>query len=604
MLARHAFSSSPEMENLVLGVGESFAGRTWTHRLDVRGRATALAVHQRHGLSPLAADVLVGRGVGLDEVEAYLSPHLRTMLPEPYSLTGMEAAAERIARAVESGEHVAIFGDYDVDGATSSAVLATLLQHAGTTHTIYIPDRIFEGYGPNAEAIGRLAEAGARLLVTVDCGTTSHAALAEAVALGLDVVVLDHHQTGETLPEVHALVNPQRADDLSGQTHLAAVGVTFLAVVAINRLLRQRGFWTAARPEPDLLCLLDLVGLGTAADVVPLTGVNRAFVGKGLAALAQRRRPGLRALADLAGMRGQPSPYHLGFLLGPRINAGGRIGRADLGARLLVCEDEAEARAIAEELDTLNRERQAIEAAVLAQACEQAEAESGAVTLVSGEGWHPGIVGLVAARLAERCQRPAFAIALDANGRGTGSGRSIPGVDIGSAVRAAVEAGLLLKGGGHAAAAGVTVPPGGIPTFAAFLNEQLAAPTATARSADLLKIDGLVSAAALQPELCTDLAQAGPFGAGNPEPVLALSDLLLLSVDEVGSSGHLRLRLKAADGTQMRAIAFRAKERPLGKGLLSHVGRRVHLAGSAQIDDWGGRNKVDLRVIDAASAGN
>jgi single-stranded-DNA-specific exonuclease len=584
-----------------LAVESSFGGRLWTPRLDDRGRALARTIAQRHGLSSLVSDVLAGRGVEPDSVPGYIAPNIRSMLPEPYTLTGMEAAAERLARAIETGEHVAIFGDYDVDGATSSAVLATLLKAAGTPYTIYIPDRIFEGYGPNAEAIARLAEGGARLLVTVDCGTTSHAALAHAAALELDVVVLDHHQTGETLPDVLALVNPQRQDDLSGQQHLAAVGVVFLTVIAVNRLLRGRGFWTAARSEPDLLCLLDLVGLGTAADVVPLKGVNRAFVGKGLAALGQRRRPGLRALADLAGMRGQPSPYHLGFLLGPRINAGGRIGRADLGARLLMCDDEAESQALAEELDRLNKDRQAIEQAVLAAAGEQADeaAAERAVTVVSGEGWHPGIVGLVAARLAERCQKPAFAIALDAAGRGTGSGRSIPGVDIGSAVRAAVEAGVLLKGGGHAAAAGVTVPPGGLAAFTTFLQQQLSAATEMARGSHFLKIDGLVSAGALQPEIVADLAQAGPFGAGNPEPVLTLADHLLLSAEEVGT-GHLRLRLRAGDGAIANAIAFRAIGRPLGDGLQAARGRPVHVAGALQLDEWGGRSRVSLRVIDAA----
>ncbi|MGQ4272936.1 single-stranded-DNA-specific exonuclease RecJ [Terrihabitans sp. B22-R8] len=599
LLDRRVTEADPDV---VLGVRDSFSGRLWVPRLDPARRPVALAMAQRHGLSSLVADIMAARGVGLDEVGAYLTPNLRTMLPEPYTLTDMEKAAERLAQAIEAGEHVAIFGDYDVDGATSSAVLASLLRAAGTPYTIYIPDRIFEGYGPNAEAIARLAEGGARLLVTVDCGTTSHSALDEARALGLDVVVLDHHGTGATLPEVVALVNPQRQDDLSGQQHMAAVGVVFLTIIAVSRLLRQRAFWSATRPEPDLLALLDLVGLGTAADVVPLKGVNRAFVAKGLAALGQRRRPGLRALADLAGMRGQPSPYHLGFLLGPRINAGGRIGRADLGARLLMCDDEVEARVIAEELDNLNRERQAIEQAVLAEAMEQADsAPAGSVTIVAGQGWHPGIVGLVAARLAERCQRPAFAIALDADGKGTGSGRSLPGVDLGAAVRKAVDRGLLVKGGGHAAAAGITIATGGLDAFSAFMDSELEESVAASRGSALLKIDGLVSAGGLQSGLCEDLAKAGPYGAGNPEPVLALPRHTLTSAEPVGTA-HLRLRLKADDGTGAEAIAFRALGRPLGESLLASRGRRLHIAGGVQQDEWGGRCRVSLRVIDAAVA--
>lgn len=594
-----AAAQAPLVPNSFLNVRSSLTGRTWRERLDAGGRAQALAMTQRHGVSDLLATVLVGRGVALDAVPEYLAPTIRSLLPEPYRLTDMEAAAERIARAVERGERVSIFGDYDVDGATSSAVLASLLKAAGTPHRIYIPDRIFEGYGPNEDAIRALAAEGTSLLVTVDCGTTSNATLDVARALGMDVVVLDHHQTGDTLPDVTALVNPKRNDDVSGHDYLAAVGVVFLAVVAVNRVLRQRGFWSAGRSEPDLLALLDLVALGTVADVVPLVGINRAFVLKGLAAFGQRRRLGLRALADAARVRGTPNPYHLGFLIGPRINAGGRIGRAELGALLLTCDDESEAEKLALELDRLNVERQEVERATLADA-EAAFADTDSpVVVASGRGWHPGVIGLVAARLKERTGKPSFAVALDDDGGGTGSGRSIPGVDIGSAVRAAVTDGLLAKGGGHAMAAGITVPKGGLPAFQAFLEARLAAPVEAALHEDVLAVDGALSAGALKPELYADLAKAGPFGAGNPEPIFVLPNHVLLSADEVGT-GHLRLRVRAADGSTAGAIAFRVADQQLGVVLRRLRGQPVHLAGCLQLDEWGGRANVGFRLIDAA----
>ncbi len=586
-----------------LGVDLSLTGRVWRERLDAPGQALALAIAQRHGVPDLLARILAGRGVGLDIVAEYLSPSIRTLLPEPYRLTDMEAAAQRIAAAVEKGEKVAIFGDYDVDGATSSAVLASLLKAGGAPHRIYIPDRIFEGYGPNPDAIRTLAADGATLLVTVDCGSTSHATLAEAKALGMDVVVLDHHQLADTLPDVVALVNPKRQDDLSGHDHLAAVGVVFLTVVAVNRLLRERGFWNAARPEPDLLALLDLVALGTVADVVPLVGVNRAFVLKGLAAFGQRRRVGLRALADAARVRGTPNPYHLGFLIGPRINAGGRIGRAELGALLLTCEDDAEAQKLALELDRLNAERQEVERQTLAEA-EAALIESDdAVVIADGANWHPGVVGLVAARLKERTGRPAFAVAFDAEGTGTGSGRSIPGVDLGGAVRAAVEEGILVKGGGHAMAAGVTLTKERLSDFTAFLENRLRSPVDAARRESVLRIDGSVSAGGLQPDLFHEIARAGPFGAGNSEPVFVLANHVLTAAEEIRET-HMRLRLRASDGAQVSAIAFRAAGQPLGVGLQRLKGRPVHVAGCLQLDEWNGRTSVGMRVVDAVEAGS
>ncbi|HVV92998.1 MAG TPA: single-stranded-DNA-specific exonuclease RecJ [Hyphomicrobiales bacterium] len=588
-------------EGALLGVAHSFRGRRWRERLDGGGRATALAIAQRHGVPEVLARVLAGRGVTLDLLPGYLKPTLRELMPDPYRLTAMEAAAGRLADAVTAGETIAIFGDYDVDGATSSAVLGSFFAAAGAPFSVYIPDRIFEGYGPNVEAVRGLATAGARLIVTVDCGTTSFDALEEARRLGVDVVVLDHHQVAAELPPAVAVVNPNRADDLSGLGQLAAAGVTFLAVVAVNRLLRQRGHWTAERPEPDLLALLDLVALGTVADVVPLTGLNRALVGKGLIAMAERRRAGLAALADRARLDGPPTPYHLGFLLGPRINAGGRIGRADLGARLLLASDPAEAATLAEELDRLNAERQALEQATLAEADAEAIV-SGSAVIAAKTGWHPGIMGLVAARLKERHGLPAFAIAIGADGVGIGSGRSIAGVDLGRAVRRAVEAGLLVKGGGHAMAAGVTVAGEALPGLRAFLDLTLTDEVATARVETALAIDAVVAAAGLTPDLVRTMEQAGPFGAGNPAPVVALAGHVLAHAEPVGQGGHLRLGLRAGDGTTARGIAFRAMADELGPRLIARRGTRVHVAGTVALDRWGGRERVDLRVIDAAAA--
>src|SRR5262245_59541383 len=443
---------------LFLGVERSACGRVWRDRLDDRGGALALAMAQRHDDVPeLLARILAARGVEVDAVASFLDPTVRALMPDPDTLADARAAATRLADAVARGETVAIFGDYDVDGATSAAMLGRYLRHCGLRPVIHIPDRLFEGYGPNAEALRALAGQGATLLVAVDCGTTSHEPLLTARELGLDGIVIDHHQADERLPPALAVINPNRLDDLSGLGDLAAVGLVFMTVVALNRELRSRGFWTAERAEPDLLGFLDLVALGTVADVVPLKGLNRAFVAKGLIALRLRANPGLTALMDVARLNGPPEPWHLGFLLGPRINAGGRIGRATLGVDLLMQDDPSECARLAAELDRLNRERQAIEAATVAQAEAEAMAalgveEKGAVVVTAAEGWHPGVVGLVAARLKERFGRPAFAIALEPGGMGTGSGRSIAGIDLGRAVRQAVSAGLLLKGGGHAMA--------------------------------------------------------------------------------------------------------------------------------------------------------
>jgi single-stranded-DNA-specific exonuclease len=591
---------------LFLGVESSATGRAWRDRLDERASARALAITQRHDLPELLARILAGRNVDIDAVDAFLDPAIRRAMPDPHVLAGMQEAAARIADAVQRNECIAIFGDYDVDGATSAALLARYLRRCGIEPMIHIPDRLFEGYGPNVEAVRALAQRGAKLLVTVDCGTTSIEPLAEVQKLGVEVVVIDHHQADETLPPARAIVNPNRRDDLSGLGHLAAVGLVFMTVVALNRELRQRGFWTSERPEPDLLSFLDDVALGTVADVVPLIGLNRAFVAKGLLALRRRERAGHTSLMDVARLNGPPEAWHLGFLLGPRINAGGRIGRADLGVRLLIEEDPIEAAKIAAELDRLNRERQTIELDTLAQAEAEAMAalgleEKGAVVVTAAEGWHPGVVGLVAARLKEKYGRPAFAIALEPGGIGTGSGRSIAGVDIGRAVRRAVTEGLLLKGGGHAMAAGVTLRKDALAELRAYLESALAADVEAARRKSGLLIDGAVSAAAANADLIAMIERAGPFGSGNPEPIIALPAHTVSYAEEVGQA-HVRARLKSNDGAGVNAIAFRAAGQKLGQALIQNRGRQIHAAGSFALDRWNGEERVQFKLTDVASA--
>ena len=591
------------MSSYFLDVQNSFTGRAWRARLDAAGEARALAIAQVAGQDDLMARVLAGRGVGVDEVERYLDPTLRDLMPDPFTLAGMEAATARLRRAVERGERVAIFGDYDVDGAASAALLSEYLEALGCPTLIHIPDRIVEGYGPNVEAMDAFKAKGADLVVTVDCGAVSHIPIAHAKSLGLDVVVFDHHQAPETLPEALAVVDPNRQDDLSGLGHLCAAGVTFMGLVALNRALRESGFF-AARKAPELLAGLDLVALATVADVVPLIGLNRAFVTRGLAIMRKRERPGLAALFDIAGADGPPRAYHLGFLIGPRINAGGRIGDAALGARLLTTRDDLQAREIAGELDRLNRARQQIEVAMLAQAEAEAFAamgaeERGAVVVVAGEGWPPGVVGLIAARLKERFERPAFALSLGAT-EATGSARSIAGVDIGKVVRTAVEAGLAIKGGGHAMAAGLTISRPRLGDLRAFLEATLAAPVNAARAGAVISIDAALAASGASPKLVRSIDAAGPFGSGNPEPMFALARHRLTEVFPVGAN-HLRLRATAADGTTIDAIAFRAAGKPLGQALGQARGKLVHLAGALTINRHGGRERAEMRLVDAAA---
>ena len=585
-----------------LDVERSFLERPWRPRLDTAGEARALAIAQMSGQGDILARVLAGRGVGFDEVERYLDPTLRDSMPDPFTLQDMEPAVARLVRAVQAGEKIAIFGDYDVDGAASAALLAGFLSDCGCETIVHIPDRIVEGYGPNSEAMRGFAAQGASLVVTVDCGAVSFEPFALAKTLGLDVLVFDHHQAPEILPDALALVDPNRQDDLSGLGYLCAAGVVFMALVALNRALRAASFWQG-RAAPDLLAGLDLVALATVADVTPLVGLNRAFVVRGLSIMRARQRPGLTALLDIAGADGPPRPYHLGFLVGPRINAGGRIGDASLGVKLLMTRDEIEARAIAAKLDKLNRERQAMEKVTL----EHAEAEAlallgpgdrGASLVVAGEGWPPGLVGLIAARLKERFGRPVFALALN-GAEATGSGRSIAGVDLGRVVRAGVEMGLLIKGGGHAMAAGVTLLGDRIPAFRAYLEERLAEAVGAARDDAGLDIDAALSAGALSVDLIEQIERAGPYGSGNPEPVFAFASHRLMDVAPVGVD-HLRLRAVAPDGSKLEAIAFRAAGGPLGAALMAARGELVHLAGALSVNRYGGRVKAQLRVLDAA----
>ncbi|THK37021.1 single-stranded-DNA-specific exonuclease RecJ [Ensifer sp. MPMI2T] len=592
------------IQRAFLGVERSVSGQRWVSRLDQAGQNRALAISQVHGYSEMIARVLAGRGVALDDAAAFLDPTLRALMPDPDRLTDCRRAAERLALATRRHEKVVIFGDYDVDGAASCALMVRFLRHFGIEADIYIPDRIFEGYGPNPQAIEQLVDSGANLIVTVDCGSTSHESLAVAAERGVDVVVIDHHQVGASLPPCHALVNPNREDDLSGQGHLCAAGVVFLVLVNTLRVLRGQGDPRAA--SLDLLAQLDLVALATVCDVVQLKGLNRAYVVKGLITARHMGNPGLAALLRKAAIGGPVTPYHLGFLIGPRINAGGRIGDAALGSRLLTIGDAAAAETIAGRLDELNRERQAMEAAMLAEAeaevlAEYGTGEGASVIVTARENWHPGIVGLIAARIKEKFRRPAFAIAFDPSGRGTGSGRSINGFDMGRLVRAAVESGLLVKGGGHAMAAGLTLERANLGRLRQFFEERAEAAVRDLVSTETLKVDGALGASGATIELVDLLEQAGPYGSGHPQPIFAFPQHRLRDCRQVGSN-HVKVTLEGQDGSRIDGIAFRATETPLGDFLLGSRGSTIHVAGSVSADLWQGTRRVQLRVTDAAKA--
>jgi single-stranded-DNA-specific exonuclease len=590
------------VERAFLGVERSISGQRWVSRLDQAGLNRALAMSQHHGMPELIARVLAGRGVAVDDALAFLDPTIRGLMPDPYALTDCEKAANRIALAIERHEHIAIFGDYDVDGASSAALLHRFLWHFGIDATIYIPDRIFEGYGPNPAAINQLINDGARLVITVDCGSTSHEALAVARSRDIDVVVIDHHQVTHELPVCHALVNPNREDDLSGQGHLCAAGVVFLVLVALQRLMRERGDPRVA--SLDLLSLLDLVALATVCDVVPLKGLNRAYVVKGLIAARHMQNPGLAALFAKAGIGGPVTPYHLGFLVGPRINAGGRIGDAGLGSRLLTLDEPMKAEAIAVRLDELNRERQAMEAEMLAEAEAEALAEYGtgegaSVIVTARDRWHPGIVGLIAARLKEKFNRPAFAIAFDPSGKGTGSGRSINGFDMGRMVRAAVDSGLLVKGGGHAMAAGLTVERENLGRLRAFFEETARDTVATLTANRVLKIDGALGASGANFDLADQLESAGPYGSGHSQPIFALPMHRITDSRFIGTN-HIKVMMEGPDGGRLEGMAFRAAETDLGRLLLSSRGDQIHVAGCLSAEFWQGTKRIQFRIQDAA----
>jgi single-stranded-DNA-specific exonuclease len=591
------------LRSCVLGVERSVLDQSWHERLNPVTAAQALAIGQQHGLPDLVARVLAARGISSSHAAAFLSPKIRTLMPDPDSVRDMAGAIDRLLRAIKLNEIIAIFGDYDVDGAASAALLAGFVEAWGCRTILHIPDRIFEGYGPNVEAINQFKRAGASLLVTVDCGSSSFEPLAEANRLGLDTIVIDHHQIGVDLPKATAVVNPNRQDDLSGLGHLCAAGVVFMVLVGLKRALRSQVL--APTAVHDLLGELDLVALATIADMVPLTGLNRAFVSTGLEVMKRRQRPGLAALMDLAGADGPPRPYHLAYLAGPRINAGGRIGDASLGTRLLLMRDPAEVQRVATELDRLNRERQALEVQTLAEAEALAlmdldEAQD--VLISHADDWHPGIVGLVASRLKERYRRPAFAITF--NGRlGTGSGRSIAGVDLGKAVRAAVENGLLVKGGGHGMAAGITLWRENLGAFRGFLAQTLGPAIQIMRAKEALLIDATLAAAGANLEVVGEMERAGPFGPGNPEPTFAIPAQRIVDARMIGT-GHIKVRAAGGDGTSLQAIAFRAANTPLGEALLrAKGGPAMHLAGTLSLDHWGGSSRVQLRVVDAAAAG-
>jgi len=583
-----------------LGIERSAKGRRWIDRMSPAQAQAALDIAQRQGIPDILARVLAGRGVKADKAAEFLDPTIKALMPDPRSITDLEAAAARIADAIRKQERVAIFGDYDVDGASSAALLARYLRFFDIETEIYIPDRIFEGYGPNPAAMQELA-ARASLIVTVDCGTNSAEAFGAIAGREYDIVVLDHHQVGGPLPETAAVVNPNRDDDLSGLGHLCAAGVVFMTLVEVSRQLRAHG----VAKLPDLLGMLDLVALATVCDVVPLTGLNRAFVTKGLVAARHLGNPGLSALARVAAIGEPLNPFHFGFLIGPRINAGGRIGNAALGSMVLSENDPNRAAEIAAELDRLNKERQAIEIEMVAEAKAEAERDmaSGAapaVILTSSKDWHPGIVGLIAARLKEHTRRPAFAIALDGSGKGTGSGRSIPGFDLGKLVRGAVAEGLLVKGGGHAMAAGITVERGKLGDLRAYFEEKAATAVTSILDNETQAIDAALTARGASSELIGEIEKAGPYGSGNPEPVFVLPNHRIASSAVVGN-GHLKLRLMAEDRSQLDAIAFRAAESELGQFLSGQKGTPVHVAGTLSINHWNGRQTPQMRILDAAA---
>lgn len=579
----------------VLNVRRSILGQPWHWR--------GLAAE---GLAPddLVTQLLLARGCPREELDAHRTPSIRGFMPDPSIFRDMDRAAQRLADAIERQEKVVLFGDYDVDGATSAALLILLLRDLGLEAGAYIPDRLMEGYGPSGEALVKLRSEGADLIVTVDCGAQAFEALEMARQAGVDVIVVDHHKCASELPHAHALVNPNRLDEAEGAAHghLAAVGVAWLLGAALVRVLRARGFFST-RAEPRLLDLLDIVALGTVADVAQLRGLNRAFVAQGLKVMAQRRNLGLNALVQASRLKRAPACSDLGFALGPRINAGGRVGKSDLGVRLLTTRDPAEAQAIAEELDLLNEDRRAIEAEVQRAAEELSHRQANrAVAVISGKGWHPGVIGIVAGRLKEKLGRPTIVIAVDEAGMGKGSGRSIAGVDLGAAILAAKDAGILIAGGGHAMAAGVTIAEADIDAFADFLEQRLSERVTQAIGERALLLDAVLAPGGINPELVEAMEAGGPYGMGWPAPRVAAGPVRVIKADVVGN-GHVRAIVAGDDGRSLKVVAFRQADSELGQAILSAPKhRKLWIAGRAKIDDWGSRPAAELHIDDAAWA--
>ena len=580
-------------------MGAVSSGAQW--RLRESNDREALAIAQKIGVDLLLARVLVARGVSLENAAEYLSPSLRHSLPDPNTLKDMDKAAQRLADAVQNGEEVGVFGDYDVDGTTSAAILKIYFDALGSPLHVYLPDRITEGYGPNIDAFRSLKNDGARLVVTVDCGATADAVINEAADDGIEIIVIDHHQMSDCPPAgAYAVVNPNRTDDISGLTDLSAAGLSFLAAIALNRALRERGYFED-RKEPNLLELLDLTALGLVCDVMPMTGLTRILVAQGLKIFGGDGNPGLKSLARHAGAKGPPSGYHFGFLLGPRINAAGRIGHAQLAFDLLTTDDPQKRETLAERLHTMNAERQAIEKHVQEEALrdiEMHQRQGDSVIITAGDGWHPGVIGIVAGRLKDVFQKPVLVIGLE-EGEGKGSGRSISGVDLGSAITAAREAGILNAGGGHAMAAGLSIDRSNIDKFRKALNAQLGSAVEAALENRRLDLDAVIAPSAVSKAFADLIATAGPFGPGNPEPQFVLANMRVRYPKVVGGD-HLSVMLESETGEEVRAIAFRAEGKSLGEFL--RAGRRIHLAGRVKADDWRGGNAGQFQITDAAYA--
>jgi single-stranded-DNA-specific exonuclease len=585
-----------------LDIEKSVKGQRWVARLDDQRLAHAIA--EKNELPEILGRVMAARNVALEEVEAYLNPTLRSLMPQPAAMLDMEKGANRIAEAITQRQPIGVISDYDVDGVTSAAIILRFLRAVGHDAQVYIPDRVTEGYGPSEIAVTALKDQGIDVLLTLDCGVLSHDPLAHAAELGLTTIIVDHHQAGVELPRAYAVINPNRQDDVSGLGHLCAAGVVMILIAAVNRTLRNSNYYTDDQPEPNMLQWLELVALATICDVVPLKGLNRAYVTQGLKIMARRENSGIAALADVGGLKKRPDAYALGFILGPRINAAGRVGHADEALALLITDDKGEAHALARSLDDMNRKRQAIELRVVDEAYAQADAAMGkekkpSIIVVAADGWHPGVVGLAASRLKDRFGIPSLVLAVNSKtGFATGSGRSITGVDLGKAVRMAMEAGHVTKGGGHAMAAGLTLQIENLAALRQFLDESLSSEVSALRE-PFLSVDGALTATGATLDLIELLEQAGPYGSGNPAPVFVFPSHRVTYADRVGND-HIRCTLVASDGTKLKAIAFRALGTELGELLLSERNHPIHVAGKLVVDEWGAKRVASLQIEDAA----